>query len=416
MALGLMDIWSRNQVSAEFHTTPLIPSKGVFLLTLMLLSSATLAFPSQIVLPDQSATPGASFLEQVTFSSQGSFVSGVQFDVQYDDSALSLAATIAPPVSTSGKTLYAVDLSPNKKRFLIIGLNQSLIPDGTLINLVVNISPSAPGGAYVLALSNVCGTGPSGNATPVAGSDGTLAVNAGTVAPLQPSGILSAGSFLPGAVAPGELVTLFGSGIGPAVAQQPSGSVTSTVLGGTSVSFDGTAAPLLYAGSNQINAIVPYGVSGKTSTQLTITAQGKTIATVAQTVAATAPAIFTLNFSGSGAGAILNQDSSVNSPSNPATKGTVISIFTSGAGQTNPPSVDGEVTGTEQQQLLLPVTVQIGGINAKVSYAGAAPGLVAGVTQVNALIPSGVNSGSAIPIVLTVGGVNSQAGVTIAIQ
>ncbi len=302
-------------------------------------------------------------------------------------SALSLGATLAPPVSTSNKTLYAVDLAPNKKRFLIIGLNQSLILDGALINLVVNISPSTPAGTYALALSNVCATDPAGNATPVAGSDGTVAVNAGTVALLQPSGVLSAGSFLAGAVAPGELVTLFGSGIGPAVAQEPSGSVTSTVLGGTSVLFDGTAAPLLYAGSNQINAIVPYGVSGKTATQLTITAQGKTIAAVTQAVAATAPAIFTLNFTGSGAGAILNQDSSVNSPSNPAVKGTVISIFASGAGQTNPPGVDGQVAGTELPQPLLPVTVQIGGLNAKVSYAGAAPGLISGVTQVNALIP-----------------------------
>ena len=388
----------------------------MFLPALMLLLSATFAFPSQIVLPGQSATPGASILAQVTFASQGSSVSGVQFDVQYDNSAISLAATLAPPVSTSNKTLYAVDLAPNKKRFLIIGLNQSLIPDGTLINLVVNINPSAPVGAYVLDLSNVCATDPAGNATPVAGIDGTVLVNTGTVVLLQPSGVLSAGSFLPGAMAPGELVTLFGSGIGPAAAQQPSGSVTSPVLGGTSVLFDGTAAPLLYAGSNQINAIVPYVVSGKTATQLTITAQGKTIAAVTQAVAATAPAIFTLNFTGSGAGAILNQDSSVNSPSNPAVKGTVISIFASGAGQTNPPGVDGQVAGTILPVPLLPVTVQIGGLNAKVSYAGAAPGLISGVTQVNALIPSGVNSGSAIPVVLTVGGVSSQAGVTIAIQ
>jgi uncharacterized protein (TIGR03437 family) len=403
-------------VSAEFHRTPPIPSTGALLLTPMLLLSATFAFPSQIVLPGQSATPGASILDQMTFASQGSSVSGVQFDVGYDNSSLRLAATLAPAVSTSGKILYAVDLAPNKKRFLIIGLNQSLIPDGTLINLVVNISPSAPAATYALALSNVSGTGPSGNATPVTGVEGTVTVNAGTVALLQPSGVLSAGSLLPGAVAPGELIALFGSGIGPAVAQQPIGSVTSTVLGGTSVLFDGTAAPLLYAGSNQINAIVPYGVSGKTSTQLTITAQGKTIATVAQAVAATAPAIFTLSLAGTGGGAILNQDLSVNSPSNPAAKGTVISIFASGAGQTNPPGVDGQVTGTMLPTPLLPVTVQIGGSNAKVSYAGAAPGLVAGVTQVNCLIPSDVNSGPAVPIVLTVGGVSSQAGVTIAIQ
>ena len=297
-------------MSAIFQDRPRQSGRVPFFTLVILFSVTTSALPAQIALPDQSATPGASILDQVTFASQGSSVSGVQFDVQYDNSALSLGATLAPPVSTSNKTLYAVDLAPNKKRFLIVGLNQSLILDGALINLVVNISPSAPAGTYALALSNVCATDPAGNATQVAGSDGTVAVNAGTVALLQPSGVLSAGSFLAGAIAPGELVTLFGSGIGPAAAQQPSGSVTSTVLGGTSVFFDGTAAPLLYAGTNQINAIVPYGVSGKTATQLTITAQGKTIAAVAQAVAATAPAIFTLNFNGAGPGAILNQDSS----------------------------------------------------------------------------------------------------------
>jgi uncharacterized protein (TIGR03437 family) len=217
-------------------------------------------------------------------------------------------------------------------------------------------------------------------------------------------------------VAPGELVTFFGSGIGPAVAQQPSGSATSTELGGTSVLFDGTAAPLLYAGSNQINAIVPYGVSGKTSTELTVTAQGKTIATVAQAVAAAAPAIFTQNFSGSCAGAILNQDLSVNSPSNPAAMGTVISIFASGAGQTSPPGVDGQVTGTTLPAPLLPVTVQIGGLGAKVSYAGAAPGLVAGVTQVKRHDSIRSEFGIGHFIVLNVGGLSSQAGVTISIN
>src|SRR5580704_17365995 len=135
----------------------------------MLLFGATFAFPSQIILPGQSATPGASILDQMTFVSQGSSVSGVQFDVGYDNSSLSLAATLAPAVSTSGQTLYAVDLAPNKKRFLIIGLDQNLIPDGMLINLDVNIGPSAPTATYALALSNVSGTGPSGNATPVAG-------------------------------------------------------------------------------------------------------------------------------------------------------------------------------------------------------------------------------------------------------
>ncbi len=363
-----------------------------------------------------SGAPGASNLGQVTFASQASSVSGVQFDVQYDNSALSLVATVGDPTRTAGKILSAVDLAPNKKRFLIVGLNQNLIPDGTLINLFVNISPTAPSGTYALTISNLWGTDPVGNAVAVTGSNGTMTVNAGTAAPLQASGVLNAGSFLPGAVAPGELVTLIGSGIGPASPQQPSGTASSTILGGTSVLFDGTAAPLLYAAPNQINAVVPYALSGKTATQVTVTAHGQPIAGVALPVAATAPAIFTQSSTGVGAGAILNQDSSVNSPSNPAAKGSIVSIFATGAGQTSPPSLDGQVTGTMLPMPILPASVQIGGLDAKVQFVGAAPGLIAGVLQVNAFIPLGATSGPAVPVLLFIGQTSSQAGVTLAIK
>ena len=396
---------------------PLTSSAKVPVLAcLALFLGSTAAFSSQIVLPTQSSSPGASVVGQVGFAAQPSSVSGVQFDVQYDNSAMSLAATLGDPAGTSGKSLYAVDLAPNKKRFLIIGLNQSLIPDGTLINLSVSIRATAAGGTYTLTLSNICGTDPSGHAATVAGSNGTVTVNAGSTARLQPNGVVNAGSFLPGPVAPGELVTLIGSGIGPASVQYPNRSPSNTTLGGTSVFFDGTPAPLLYAASNQINAIVPYGVSGKTATQVTVTAQGQTIAVVAESVAAAVPAVFTLDSTGTGPGAILNQDLSVNSPSNPAAKGFVVAVFATGAGLTNPPGVDGQITGIVLPTPLLPVSVQIGGLGAKVLYAGAAPGLIAGVIQVNALIPSGAPSGPAVPIVLAVGQSNSQPGVTVAIR
>ncbi len=210
----------------------------------------------------------------------------------------------------------------------------------------------------------------------VTGTNGTLTVTAATVGQPQLTGIENAGSFLPGPLAPGELVTLVGAGIGPSLAQVPSGSATNTVLGGTSVLFDSKPAPLLYAAPNQINAIVPFGGSGETTAQVTVTAQGQTIATTGQNVAAAAPAIFTINSSGTGAGAILNQDSTVNSPSNPAAKGSIAAIYATGAGQTNPLGVDGQVNGTVLPTPLLPVSVQIGGLDAKVSYAGAAPGLL----------------------------------------
>jgi uncharacterized protein (TIGR03437 family) len=82
----------------------------------------------------------------------------------------------------------------------------------------------------------------------------------------------------------------------------------------------------------------------------------------------------------------------------------------------NPPGVDGQITGTVLPTPLLPVSVRIGGLDAKVSYAGAAPGLIAGVVQVNALVPPGTPSGSGVPIVFTVGQSSSQAGVIVAIR
>jgi uncharacterized protein (TIGR03437 family) len=376
---------------------------------------APAAFASQIVLSNQSASAGASVLSTVAFASQASSVSGVQFDLQYNNSAMSLAATLSAAATNSGKTLFAVDLAPNKKRFLIAGLNQNLIPDGTLMNLSVNISPTALGGVYALTLSNLSGTDPSGKATLVMASNGSITVNA-AVTGLQPNGVVNAGSFLPGPVAPGELVTLLGSGIGPVSAQQPTGSASSNTLGGTSVLFSGIPAPLLYAAPTQINAIVPFGVSGKTTTQVTVTAQDHTIAGVALAVAASAPAIFTLDTTGSGPGAILNPDSSVNSPSNPAARGSIIAIFATGAGQTNPPGVDGHVTQTVLPAPLLPVSVQIGGLDSKVVYAGAAPALISGVVQVNAVVPAAVPTGPSVPILLSIGTATSQAGVTVAIR
>jgi uncharacterized protein (TIGR03437 family) len=391
--------------------------KATLLTSLLLFAGTPAVLSAQIVLRSQSATPGASILGHVEFSSQTSSPSGVQFDVNYDNTQISLTATLGGPAITSGKSLYVVDLAPNQKRFLIVGSNQNVIPDGTLMNLSVDISPSAPSGAYTLKLSNVFGTDPEGNPVlVVTGGDGVLTVSAGTSVNLQYTGVLNGGSFLPGPIAPGEFITLSGSGIGPVSVQQPTGSSNSTVLGGTSVLFDGAAAPLLYASPNQINAIVPFSVAGNGATQMTVTAQGQTIASVTLATAPTAPAIFTLNSTGVGPGAILNQDSSVNSQSNPASKGSAISIYASGAGQTNPTGIDGQITGAVLPTPILPVSVRIGGLNAIVLYAGAAPGLIAGVVQVNALVPSNVSSGSAVPVVLTVGEASSQAGVTVAIR
>jgi uncharacterized protein (TIGR03437 family) len=132
-------------------------------------------------------------------------------------------------------------------------------------------------------------------------------------------------------------------------------------------------------------------------------------------VAPSAPALFTAASSGTGQAAALNQDSSANSVSNPAAAGSVIVLFGTGEGQTNPAGQDGVVANGIYPAPVQPVSVKIGGKPAQVLYAGAAPGEVAGLLQINAQIPAGV-TGNSVSVQITVGVASSQPGVTIAIR
>ena len=111
------------------------------------------------------------------------------------------------------------------------------------------------------------------------------------------------------------------------------------------------------------------------------------------TSAATAPGLFAQNSSGSGPGAILNQDNSLNGPGHPAAKGSIVQVFMTGEGQTNPPGVTGAITtATLPPPQVTPAPVQpiqvlINGQPALYTYAGEAPGMVAGVMQLNVQIP-----------------------------
>jgi uncharacterized protein (TIGR03437 family) len=134
-------------------------------------------------------------------------------------------------------------------------------------------------------------------------------------------------------------------------------------------------------------------------------------------MAETAPAIFSYDGTGSGQGAILNTDNTYNSQVRPAPKGSTIQIFGTGAGLMTPDVPAGtRVVGPPWPVPLADVSVMIGGVPARVTYAGAAPLQVSGVLQVNAVVPEGIDSGSQ-PIVLTIGkNSNSQQQVTVAVQ
>ncbi len=243
----------------------------------------------------------------------------------------------------------------------------------------------------------------------------------GTV-PTTPStsaaGIANVASYQSGAISPGEITVIFGANMGPSqlATLTVSGGKIDSTLAGTKVLFDGAAAPLIYTSAAQLAAIVPYGVAGRSSTQIVIQYNGQNSTPVSMPVAAAVPGLFTADKSGKGQGAILNQDSSVNGPGNPAARDSIVVLFLTGEGQTNPPGTDGLIASSVYPAPLLPVTVTIGGQVVDPLYAGAAPDEVAGVMQVNVTVPSGITPGDAVPVTVTVGGVTTPAGVTLAVK
>lgn len=127
-----------------------------------------------------------------------------------------------------------------------------------------------------------------------------------------------------------------------------------------------------------------------------------------------APGIFTDDGSGTGQGAVLNQDYSLNGPSNPAARGSIAIFYATGIGPTSP-CFDGQVWQSNLPSATLPVSVDVGGSGAQVLYDGQAPDLVSGVAQFNIVIPSNASTGI-VSLTLAVGGIFSQPGVTIAVK
>jgi uncharacterized protein (TIGR03437 family) len=211
--------------------------------------------------------------------------------------------------------------------------------------------------------------------TPVATTSAT--------APAATIAVVNAASLATGPIAPGEIITVFGSGFGAT---------------GTQLLFDGKAATLFYTSATQINALAPATLSANSSSMLSVVVNGTAVAESSTPVASAAPGIFT-TASGTGEAAAINYpDGSLNSAANPAPRGSIVSFYATGQG-----SSSGAVTLT------------VGGYQAQLLYAGPAPGFP-GLMQINALIPGGFLGPGIQPVVLSIGGATSQSGVTIAID
>jgi uncharacterized protein (TIGR03437 family) len=202
-------------------------------------------------------------------------------------------------------------------------------------------------------------------------------------APPSPITVVNAASLATGPIAPGEIVTVFGSGF----------DATQTQL-----LFNGAPAKLFYTSPTQINALAPASLPANSSSMVSVVVNGTPVAESSTPVASAAPGIFTTG-GGTGQAAANNQDGSLNTATNPAPRGSIVSFYATGQG-----SISGAANLT------------VGGYQAQLPYAGPAPGFP-GLMQINAQIPSGFFLQAGIqPVVLTIGGATSQAGVTIAIQ
>ena len=286
------------------------------------------------------------------------------------------------------------------------------------ITLTANPSGLAPG-VYTLNLQispqySASGT-TGGGAIPV-----TLTVS-GPVHPLI-SAVINAASGLPGPVSPGELVLIYGTGLGGAglsSSQLVSDSLP-TSWSGTIVTFDEFTAPVLYTASNVVCVAVPYGVAGRSSVAVAVSFTGNQGPSTPVSITSSAPGFFTADESDTGQAVAftVNPDGSyqVSNSTYPATAGNVLVLYLTGAGVVSPSSPDGSVNSTSIGFPAGTVTAAIGNLPAQVLFCATVPGLLNGVLQVNLMVPSGVPTGSQIALSVFIAGNATQPGVTLALQ
>lgn len=232
-----------------------------------------------------------------------------------------------------------------------------------------------------------------------------IAIAEETAVPLS---AVNAASLLTGPVAPGEIVTIFGTGIGPestVLGSQDAAGLFPREVAQVKVLFDGRPAPLFYVQAQQINVQAPIEISGKATVEVEIFYQGTSRGKVTVPVANAAPGVFTVG-SGKGQAKALNADGTPNSESKPVLRATLVTLYATGEGLTR--------AGTEEAPVL-PVTLTLGGYTAQILFARAAPGF-SGMLEIKARVPGGFAPTGDIEVVLQVGNAVSQKGVTIAVR
>jgi len=238
---------------------------------------------------------------------------------------------------------------------------------------------------------------------------------------IQANGVVNAaGSGHSTIVAPGSLISIFGSGLAGGLSTANSIPISTTLGDVDSVTINGTALPLVFVSDAQINAQVPWGM-GPGQANVVVNRAGAASAPMTVQVNPFAPALFGLNL-GTLQAIATNADGSLTAPASsipgiaahPATAGDTIVLFATGLGPVSPAVTDGANSMDTMRQTTTSPTVLIGGAQASVSSSVLSPQFV-GVYQLNVVVPGGV-TGNGVGVQIQIGGANSVDPVTIALQ
>ena len=236
----------------------------------------------------------------------------------------------------------------------------------------------------------------------------------GTGVYINPQGVLNAASLSPtgGPIAPGEFITIFGSGL--ADAQTVANPPYPTLLGGVGVTMNSVSVPIYLVSPTQLNVLVPYSLTGSTAT-IVVTNNGQSSNSVVVPLSTTAPGVFSQNSGGIGPGVVVHSNNSLVTSSSPAKKGETITIYLAGLGAVSPAVEDG--TGGLSNPLsktVETVGIFIGNLSATVSYSGLAPGFP-GLYQINAVVPTTLSGSGNIGLAVQTSEAFAEQ-ITIAIQ
>ncbi len=326
---------------------------------------------------------------------------------------------IATPIDASIAAIYRTDypvrvaVSPPEAGRVALAPNPSdgYLPPGERLSILA--TPAA--GFRFLRWRGAAESDANPLAVTVQGAVDLIAEFTSTTVPANSLSVRDAASALMGPVAPGKIVSVFINGLPELAFGSFADERLATEVSGVRVLVNGVAAPIVAVAPGQVNAIVPYGVASEATARFSVIRDDRVLGESTVTVAASAPALFTANASGSGQAAALNRDGSFNSAAAPALARQIVVLFGTGEGALEPSVTDGSIAVAPLSKPRLPISVEIGGKEARVVYAGPAPGSVHGLLQINAEVPAGLDPGS-VPVIVRAGSVRSVPGVTIAVE